>query len=60
MPNFSDKFAEKIKTRILCSVTCPSPQTLSLYEVMWKNVNSQTGHGMQYGAAQERRNFPAG
>jgi len=29
---------EKIKTRILCSVTIFSPENRALYEIMWKNI----------------------
>jgi hypothetical protein len=37
MRNFSEKFIEKIKTRILCSVI-PPPENIAVYEIMWKNT----------------------
>ena len=36
MTNVSDTVVEKIKTRILCSIT--SPKNRVVYELMWKNV----------------------
>jgi hypothetical protein len=44
MRNFSEKFVERIKTHILCSVTFP-PENRAVYEIMWKKIFcSQTGH----------------
>jgi hypothetical protein len=37
MKNFSDKTVEKIKARILCSVSL-SPENRDVYEIMWKNT----------------------
>jgi hypothetical protein len=35
MRNVSDKIVEKIKTHILCSFFLP--ESLAVYEIMWKN-----------------------
>ena len=39
MRDVSDKLAEKIKTRILYSITSPPPKkNLAFYEIMWENI----------------------
>ena len=35
---FQAKFVEKIKPRILCSVTFTFLENLAFYELMWKNI----------------------
>jgi hypothetical protein len=35
---FQTKVVQKIKTRILCSISFFSPQNRAVYEVMWKNI----------------------
>ena len=46
--NASDKFVEKIKTHILCSITFPENRTV--FEIMWKNIVEPAGNGWQNGA----------
>ena len=36
MRNVSDKFVEKIKTHILCSVIFFHPENRAVYEIMWE------------------------
>ena len=48
MRNVSDKFAEKIETHILCSITPPPPKKSAVYEAMWRNRHSQTGQRKKY------------
>jgi len=36
MGSVSDRFGEKIKTHILCSVTCFSPKNCAVCKIMWK------------------------
>ena len=43
MWNFLDKFVEKIKTYILCSVTYFCPKIVPFYQIMRKIFYSQTG-----------------
>jgi hypothetical protein len=38
MRNPSDKFVEKIKTQILCSIMFVFHENLAVYEAMWKNM----------------------
>jgi len=41
---FQTKVVEKIKTRILCSVTFFS-KNLAVYEIMWKNISDRQSTG---------------
>jgi len=38
MTDVSDKFLEKIKTNILCSVSLFFPENPAVYEIVWKNM----------------------
>ena len=42
---FQEKFVEKIKTHILCSITSPPPKSY-LYEIMWTIIVEQYGPQM--------------
>ena len=43
---FLTKFVEKIKT--LCKLNIFISENCAFYELMWKNMVSQTGHRRQY------------
>ena len=45
---FQTKFVKKIKSHIVCSVTFFFSESSSIYEMMWNNWYSQTGHVWQY------------
>jgi len=47
---FHTKFVEKIKTHVLCSATIS--ENHPVYEIVWKNTVTQTGHGWKYTTAQ--------
>jgi hypothetical protein len=50
MRNVSDTVVEKIKTHIVCMFSIFSENCV-IYEIMWKEQYSRTGHRWQYNMA---------
>ena len=54
-----DKSLEKIKTHILCSVTCFT-ENRAIYEIMWKNIVEPNRHHMTIGCMKIACQIPKG